>query len=133
MNGTRTVNQAVAAAFGAVYVLVGLVGFVVAHDGFADTHGGKILGIFEVNPLHNLAHIAIGLALVAASRALPAARAVNAVVGGAYLALGVVGLFVLDSDVNVLALNSADNGLHLASALLLLGVGLRADRGVRAL
>ena len=33
---------------------------------------------------------------------------------------------------NILALNGADNVLHLASALLLLGVGLAADKTVDA-
>jgi hypothetical protein len=32
----------------------------------------------------------------------------------------------------VLALNTADHFLHLASALVLLGVGLTADKGARA-
>lgn len=126
----RTVNQTIAGVFGTVYVLVGVIGFFVAHGGFAATEGGKILGVFEVNPLHNLAHIAIGAALVIASRALGTARAVNTAIGGAYLLLGVIGLFILDSELNILALNGADNGLHLASALLLLGVGLGADRSV---
>jgi hypothetical protein len=128
----RSLNQLAALVFGAVYVLVGLVGFMVDSSGFADTDGEKLLGIFEVNPLHNLAHIAIGLALLGASRTLASARATNSVVGGAYLLLGVLGLFILDSEVNILALNAADNGLHLASAALLLGVALGADKTVPA-
>jgi hypothetical protein len=127
-----SVNQVVAAAFGAVYVVVGLIGFVVDSSGFAETDGGKIFGIFEVNPLHNVAHLLIGAALLLGSRTLPAARAVNLTVGAAYLALGVLGLFILDSEANILALNGADNGLHLASAALLLAVGLGADRMMTA-
>ena len=44
------------------------------------------------------------------------------------LLVGVVGLFLVDTGANIIALNGADNVLHLASALLLLGVGLAADR-----
>ena len=40
----------------------------------------------------------------------------------------VVGLFILSSSANILALNSADNVLHLASAAVLLGVGLATDK-----
>ncbi|MDQ1688733.1 MAG: hypothetical protein QOK42_1708 [Frankiaceae bacterium] len=128
--GTKSVNQLVGTVFGAVYVLVGVLGFFVDSDGFAATSGGKLLGIFEVNPLHNLAHIAIGIALLVAARALATARAVNGTVGAAYLLLGVVGLFILDSKANILALNGADNALHFASAVVLLGAALAADKQV---
>lgn len=124
----RTTNQTVALVFGALYVVVGLAGFLVDSDGFASTEGGKLLGLFEVNPLHNVAHLLIGAVLVASSRALGSARAANTGVGAAYLALGVLGLFLLDSDANILALNGADNALHLVSAALLLAVGVGADK-----
>jgi hypothetical protein len=126
----KSLNQLVGTVFGAVYVLVGILGFFVDSDGFAATSGGKLLGIFEVNPLHNIAHIAIGVALFLAAKSLASARAVNSTVGAAYLLLGVLGLFILDSSANILALNGADNALHLASALVLLGVGLGADKQV---
>jgi hypothetical protein len=46
-----------------------------------------------------------------------------------YLALGVLGLFITgDNPLNVIALNGADNGLHLVIGTALLGVGLGADR-----
>jgi hypothetical protein len=57
---------------------------------------------------------------------------VNTLVGGVYLLVGLVGLFLLDSSANILALNGADNVLHLASAILLLGVGLSQDKAVTA-
>jgi hypothetical protein len=117
--------------FGAVYVVVGLLGFTVSggHD-FAGHDGGKLLGIFMVNPLHNVAHILIGAVLVgAASAGIRAAKSANAVIGAAYLLLGVLGLFITgDHGANILALNSADNVLHFASAVLLLAVGLTQDR-----
>ncbi|HUR13484.1 MAG TPA: DUF4383 domain-containing protein [Mycobacteriales bacterium] len=125
---SRSLTQLVAGAFGAVYVLVGLAGFLVDSDGFAATHGGKLLGLFEVNPLHNIAHLAIGLALLVSARTLTTARAVAGVIGAAYLLLAVVGPFIHDSHVNILALNGADDLLHLGSALVLLGVAARADR-----
>lgn len=128
----KSVNQTVATVFGLVYLLVGVLGFVVDHDGFADTEGGKLLGLFEVNPLHNIAHLLIGAVLLASAKSLASARGANTAVGAAYLLLGIVGLFLLDSDANVLALNGADNVLHLASAVLLLAVGASADKDARA-
>jgi hypothetical protein len=49
-----------------------------------------------------------------------------------YLLVGIIGLFILDSSANILALNSADNVLHLVSAVALLAAGLATDKDVRA-
>jgi hypothetical protein len=124
-------NRIVATIFGAVYVLVGLLGFAVTGGvAFVATEGGLLLGIFEVNPLHNIAHLLIGAALLIAGLvSVPAAKTTNTVVGAAYLLLGIVGFFIADTGANILALNTADHFLHLASALVLLGVGLGAERG----
>jgi Domain of unknown function (DUF4383) len=126
-------NRIVATVFGAVYVLVGLLGFAVTGGvGFIATEGGLLLGIFQVNPLHNVAHILIGAALlIAGIVSATAAKTVNIVVGGAYLLLGIVGFFLAGTAANILALNTADHFLHLASAIVLLGVGLGAERSAR--
>ena len=125
-----SVNRAVATIFGAVYMLVGLLGFAVTGGvGFIATEGGLLLGVFAVNPLHNIAHLLIGGALlIAGIVSLRAAKTVNVVVGAAYLLLGIVGFFLVGTGANILALNTADHFLHLASALVLLGVGLGAER-----
>jgi hypothetical protein len=126
-------NRIVATIFGAVYILVGLLGFAVTGGvGFIATEGGLLLGIFEVNPLHNIAHLLIGAALLIAGLwSVSAAKGVNVTIGAVYLLLGIVGFFIAESALNILALNTADHFLHLASALVLLGVGLGAERGVR--
>ncbi|WJL97266.1 DUF4383 domain-containing protein [Microbacterium sp. ET2] len=127
-------NRLVATIFGVVYLLVGLLGFFVTGGvDFIATDGNLLLGIFEVNPLHNVAHLLIGAALLIGGLAsVRAAKAVNVVVGAAYLLLGIVGFFLVDTPANILALNTPDHFLHLASAIILLGVGLAADRGVRS-
>jgi hypothetical protein len=127
-------NRLVATIFGAVYLLVGALGF--AYTGgveFVATEGGLLLGIFEVNPLHNIAHLLIGAALlIGGLSSVTAAKTVNIVVGAAYLLLGIVGFFLVGTALNVLALNTADHFLHLASAIVLLGVGFAADKDARA-
>lgn len=121
-------NRLVGAVFGIVYLLVGLAGFFVTTDvAFAATDG-RALVVFDVNPLHNIVHLLVGAALLLGSRTVRSAKAVNATVGGVYLLVGIVGLFLVGSAANILALNDADNVLHFASAILLLGVGLAADR-----
>jgi len=127
-------NRLVATIFGAVYILVGLLGFAVTGGvGFIATEGGLLLGIFEVNPLHNIAHLLIGAALlIAGIVSARAAKIVNIVVGATYLLLGIVGFFLVGTALNILALNTFDHFLHLASAIVLLSVGLAAERGVRS-
>lgn len=126
----NSVNRLVGVIFGAIYLVVGLLGFTVtAGVGFIATEGGLLLGIFAVNPLHNIAHLLIGAVLLISGLAsLRTAKAANGVVGGAYLLLGIVGFFLAGTAANVLALNTADHVLHLASALLLLGVSIGAER-----
>ena len=123
-------NRIVATVFGAVYVVVGLLGFAVTSGvGFIATEGGLLLGVFQVNPLHNIAHILIGGALlVAGLTSAAAAKAVNTTIGAVYLLLGIVGFFLAGTAANILALNTADHFLHLASAIVLLGVGLGFER-----
>ncbi len=126
-------NRLVGAIFGVVYLLVGLLGFAVTgFDGFVDNDTNESLLGFELNPLHNIAHLAIGaLLLFSALSGVRAAKGSNTLVGGVYLLLGVLGFFILESELNILSLNNADNFLHLASAAVLLGVGLTQDKDVR--
>ncbi|MDQ6752874.1 MAG: DUF4383 domain-containing protein [Actinomycetota bacterium] len=122
-------NKLIATIFGAVYLLVGVLGFFVTSGiGFFATQGSNLI-VFAVNPLHNVIHLLIGAALLAGGlKSVPAAKSVNTTVGAVYLLVGLVGLFLLNSSLNIIALNGADNVLHLASAVLLLGVGLSQDK-----
>jgi len=127
-------NRIVGVVFGAVYLLVGLLGFAYTGGvGFIATEGGLLLGIFAVNPLHNIAHLLIGAALLIGGLvSVKAAKTINVVVGAAYLLLGIVGFFLVNTAANILALNTADHFLHLASAIVLLATGIAADKVVSA-
>lgn len=123
-------NRLLGLVFGAVYIVVGLLAFTVTSGfGFFATSGGLLLGIFEVNAFHNVAHLLIGTALIVGGLvSARAAKAVNGTVGAAYLLRGIVGLFLVGTAFNVLALNSADHVLHFASAAVLLGTALGTDK-----
>jgi hypothetical protein len=75
----RHLAQLLALVIGAVYTLVGVAGFfVTGFEDFAAETDKTLLG-FEINPLHNLVHLAIGLASLAialwpAQRTAPAGR-----------------------------------------------------------
>jgi hypothetical protein len=127
--GTRSINRTVALAFGAVYTLVGLAGFLVSEN-FISKTDNDLLG-FQVNHLHNIVHLLIGLALIGASRRHDTARNVNLTIGVVYLALGVIGPFITDSEANIVALNGPDHVLHLLSGALLTGVALLGDKTAR--
>ena len=129
-SGARTVNQTVALVFGAIYTLVAILGFFVSET-FAETQDNELLGIFQVNHLHNLVHLLIGLALLGASRSHSAARAANLAIGLTYLLLGLVGPLLTGTDANIVALNGADHWLHLASGALLTATALLADKSAR--
>ncbi len=116
-----------ALVFGAIYVLVGLIGFLrpltdAPHDGLLVAKTAFLLGIFAVNWFHNLAHVVIGAVGLAASPRAGTARLYAQVIGIAYAVLFVIGLVTKDF-LGILPLNDADNVLHLASALLALVIG----------
>ena len=73
---------------------------------------------FEINPLHNLVHLAIGLAGLALWRRLDTARTYGWLLAAGYGLAFIYGLFAAgNSDINFLSLNGADNVLHLVSAV----------------
>lgn len=126
--GGRSINQTLTLAFGVVYSLVGVLGFAVSSDvAFAGKTGASLLG-FDVNGLHNVVHLLIGVALVLASRTHAAARAANVTIGAVYVLLAVLGPFINDTALDIIGLNGADHFLHLASGLVLVGVALAADK-----
>jgi hypothetical protein len=126
----RPLNQTLALAFGVVYALVGIAGFFVSET-FAARTDDDLLGLFQVNHLHNVVHLLIGVALIAASKRLDTARGANLAIGVTYLALGVLGPLITVTALNVIALNGADHLLHLGSGALLTVVALLADRTTR--
>lgn len=131
---SRSPNRVLGVFFGGVYLLIGLLGFTVTGSvDFFATDGGLLAGILEVNIFRNVTHLVIGSALLLAGLSnIPAARTVNLTVGGLFLLLGLAGLFLVGSPFNYLAVNSAGNVLLFASAVVLLAVGLGAEKGVRA-
>jgi hypothetical protein len=122
---TRHPSQLLALAIGAVYTLVGILGFLVTGlEDFAAETDKTLLG-FELNPLHNLVHLVIGLAGLALWRRLDSARLYGWLLAAGYGATFVYGLLAVGNrDINFLSINDADNGLHLVSAIAGLAIAL---------
>lgn len=112
--------------FGVIYVTVGLLGLVL-------TGLGTLLGpvatliVFQVNPLHNLVHILVGVLWILAGSRVATARAASQAIGAIYLVLGLIGFFIIGTALDLLALNIADNFLHLVTAMAALFVGFFPD------
>lgn len=128
----RSRVQQAALAVGAVFLLVGILGFIpgVTTDydtmEFAAHHSdAKLLGIFEVSVLHNIVHLLFGIAGLAMARTAHAARTYLIGGGVIYLVLWLYGLIIdHDSAANFVPVNTADNWLHfvLGGGMIALGV-----------
>jgi hypothetical protein len=121
-----------ATAVGAVFLLVGILGFIPGITTNYDTltewghhSNAKLLGVFEVSILHNLVHVLFGIAGLALARRTSSAISYLLVGGAIYLVLWVYGLLIdHDSSANFVPLNDADNWLHLFLGLGMIAAGL---------
>ena len=120
-------SKLTAGVFGAVYTLVGILGFFVT-----GLSGSGTLIIFPVSPLHNVVHLAIGLAGLAAYMAGPALSRTYSQVTGAVLALVAVLGIIVSNPLGILPIGGFDIVLHVASALVLLYVGFAASNESRS-
>jgi hypothetical protein len=127
---TRAPYQWLALIIGALYLLVGILGFfVTGFDGFAEhDHSETLLG-FAVNPLHNIVHLLIGALGVVMWKKRSSARTYGWILAIGYGLVSVYGLVVAgDAEGNLLNINGADNGLHIVSTLAGLAIALWPEK-----
>ena len=133
MTANRSAAQTFALLVAGVFLLVGILGFipgiVTEHDTkFIGQDGdSELLGIFQVNFLHNIVHLLFGIAGFAMAKSVSGARTFLLGGGVVYLVVFVYGLAIdFGSDANIINLNSADNVLHLLLGAGMIGLGLIA-------
>lgn len=132
----RTPVQLAALVVGAVFLLVGILGFIPGITTDYDMlewagheSGAKLLGIFEVSVLHNIVHLLFGVVGIAAARAVASAKWYLIIGGIVYLVLWLYGLVIdKDSDANFVPLNTADNWLHLVLGVVMIALGVALTR-----
>lgn len=109
---------------GAVFVAMGVLGFFY----------NPLLGLFEINTAHNIIHLVSGiLAIGFATRGETEGKTFALILGVVYLLVSVLGFIQGDGKLlSVVAINGADNFLHLFFAVVFLGVGLAKPAGSMA-
>jgi Domain of unknown function (DUF4383) len=132
----RTLEQNFSMIAGSIYLVGGIIGFYTT--GFSNPTemipGRAFLGIFMLNPYHNIVHIAVGAFWLMGAFALTAAgnEGLNIAIGGVYTLATVIGFL---GYLNLLAISTTDpdNYLHLVTALatLVFGTGLLKVLGGR--
>jgi hypothetical protein len=136
----RSTIRTVTSAVGAVFLLVGVLGFIpgittnygdmqfAGHDS-----GAQLLGVFQVSILHNIVHLLFGIAGLAMARRADTARLFLIGGGAIYLVLWLYGLVIgHGSNANFVPVDGADNWLHLVLGLGMIALGLAFSPRARA-
>ncbi|MCC3275652.1 MULTISPECIES: DUF4383 domain-containing protein [unclassified Arthrobacter] len=136
LSARRTSAQKAAIAFGIVFLLIGVLGFIpgltanysqLYFSGY--TSEATLLGIFQVSVLHNVVHMLLGFAGLAMARSNSSAKLYLVGAGILYALLFIYGLLVpFDTSANFVPLNTADNWLHVILAVLMILLGIFLGR-----
>ncbi|GAA2581873.1 DUF4383 domain-containing protein [Actinomadura fulvescens] len=123
-------------AVGAVFLLVGILGFIpgVTSDYDMMKFAGheseaKLLGVFNVSILHNIVHVLFGIAGIVLARQARTAEWYLIGGGAIYLVLWLYGLLIdKETSANFVPLNTADDWLHFVLGLGMIGLGVVLGR-----
>lgn len=116
--------QKIAWVFGGVFAAIGVLGFV---------QGDTVLGIFDVDALHNVVHLVTGLVFLAVAwKYMEHASMAFKVFGVVYAIVAVLGFIQGDTALGLIVVNMAGNVLHLvvAAAALYIGFMMKDDGGM---
>ncbi len=110
--------------FGAVFLLVGILGFVPTFSPLHSDGMRYLLGLFMVGGIHNAIHILSGVAALAGGYSSEKyAQMYFRVFGAVYALVTVIGFIQKDTVLGIFHVNMADNFLHLGLAVAILGIG----------
>ena len=101
-----------ATVIGIVFVAVGLLGFV----------NDPVLGLFDVDLIHNLIHILSGVVLLAGAYSSLGSSMALKIVGIVYGIVAILGFFLVQNDMllGIFVVNTPDKWLHVGLAVVIL-------------
>ena len=120
-----------ALVFGIVYLAVGLLGFTVTGMSMdASQAAPRLLGLFPVNLLHNIVHLAIGAWGLASYRSMSGAVAYARGLAILYALLAIMGILPapFNNTFGLVPIFGHDVWLHAATALIAAYFGFMAPR-----
>lgn len=130
--GTRpkSVEQLFGLVVGIVLVVLGILGFFfTGFDRLFGDQGEALIGIFAINPFHNIVHIGVGALWIVAGLWLirPSAEGVNLAIGGVLVLTAILGyLGFMEELLGIGTRLDPANFLHLIAGLVaVLFAGLR--------
>jgi hypothetical protein len=107
--------------FGAIYLIVGILGFIPgvtqATTASYGAGGGALLGLFPINYLHDVVHLVLGAWGLASAGSMARAVSFCRAFAVILIVLGIYGFFSTGTD-GLVPLSGYDTYLHLASGLL---------------
>lgn len=117
----------IAMVFGIVFLLVGIVGLITpgGMSMAADPAPGAILGMFPVNLLHNIVHMAVGVWGLLAARSFNGAKMFFQVGGIVYIVLAICGFFI-PTTFGLIPIGGNDIYLHAVLGVIMAGIGFTA-------
>ena len=118
MNSNRSMVQTVALVFGVVYLAVAIVGFLPFFGGSYTQMPSNLLGLVPINLLHNIVHLVIGVAGIAAASSWARSRNYLQIFGVVLLLLGVAGI-VVNNPLGLVPIGGFDIAIPLVTGAIL--------------
>ena len=115
-----------AVIFGVAFIAAGIAGFI---PGLV-TDGNLLLGIFEIDGMHNGVHLLSGIIALASATQFSYARLYFQVFGVIYTIVALLG-FITDGNM-MMHMNMADNLLHLVIGIASLYIGFVLSKPIKS-
>ena len=122
MEEPSSMTKSIAIFFGIVYTLVGLAGFIPALGGSLSMAPSPLLGLADVNLLHNFVHLIIGVCGLTMANTEEQAGTYCKTFGVVLLLIGILG-FIAPNPLGILPIGGGDIWIHLVSGAILAYAG----------
>jgi hypothetical protein len=123
--------KSIAMVFGVIYTVVGIAGFIPALGGSYTMTANTLLRIADVNIVHNIVHLVIGIAGLTMAKTDEGAATFCKTFGVILLLLGVIGFFA-PNLLGIVPIGGGDIWIHLISGAILAYAGFAMATSGRA-